>query len=110
MGLEAPRRCPSTPQDAHQSSRASSASEGTFEGRKILSPFDERECISLKEAADIAGKSESTLRAWCEDHGLGRRVGGGTWLALPVNPSRSYGRSDFLLHLFREGDDLLLTC
>jgi hypothetical protein len=30
---------------------------------KILSPFDKRECISLKEAADIAGKSESTLRA-----------------------------------------------
>jgi hypothetical protein len=47
--------------------------------RQILCPFDKRECISLKEAADIAGKSESTLRAWCEQHGLGRRVGGGTW-------------------------------
>jgi hypothetical protein len=30
-------------------------------------------------AADIAGKSESTMRTWCEEHGLGRRVGGGTW-------------------------------
>jgi hypothetical protein len=47
--------------------------------RQILSPFDKRECISLKQAADIADKSESTLRGWCEMHGLGRRVGGGTW-------------------------------
>jgi hypothetical protein len=47
--------------------------------RKILKPFDKRECINLKQAADIAGKSESTLRGWCERHGLGRRVGGGTW-------------------------------
>jgi hypothetical protein len=50
-----------------------------IEDRKILSPFDRRERISLKEAAGIAGKSESTLRGWCEHHGLGRRVGGGTW-------------------------------
>jgi hypothetical protein len=33
----------------------------------------------LRQAASIADKSESTLRAWCEEHGLGRRVGGGTW-------------------------------
>lgn len=47
--------------------------------RLILTPFDKRECISLKEAAGIAGKSESTMRGWSEEHGLGRRVGGGTW-------------------------------
>jgi len=40
------------------------------DGRKILSPFDKRECPSLKHAADIAAKSESTLRGWCEEHGL----------------------------------------
>jgi len=45
--------------------------------RKILDPFDKGECISLKEAAGIAGKSESTLRAWVEEHGLGRRIGEG---------------------------------
>jgi hypothetical protein len=43
----------------------------------ILQPFDKRECINLK--ADIEGKWESTLRAWCEEHGLGRRIGGGPW-------------------------------
>jgi hypothetical protein len=53
--------------------------EADVEGRKILYPFDKLECITLKEAAGIAGKSESTMRGWCETHGLGRRVGGGTW-------------------------------
>ncbi len=52
--------------------------------RKILIPFDKRECISLKEAADIAGRSESTMRSWCEVYGLGRRIGGGTWSASKV--------------------------
>src|ERR1700712_5619036 len=47
--------------------------------RQVLVPFDKRECISLKEAAGVAGKSESTMRAWVEEHGLGRRIGGGTW-------------------------------
>jgi hypothetical protein len=53
--------------------------ETDADDRKILSPFDKREGISLKQAADIAGKSASTLRGWCEVYGLGRRVGGGTW-------------------------------
>ncbi len=47
--------------------------------RKILLPFDIRECICPKDAAAIAGRSESTLRAWCNERGLVRRIGGGTW-------------------------------
>jgi hypothetical protein len=47
--------------------------------RQILIPFDKRECISLNEAAGIAGKSASTMRGWCDEFGLGRRIGGGTW-------------------------------
>jgi hypothetical protein len=54
-------------------------SEILDDNRKILTPFEKRECLSLKKAAGIAGKSESTMRGWCEQHGLGRRVGGGTW-------------------------------
>ena len=41
------------------------------EHRKILIPFDPREGISLALAAERAGKSESTLRTWCVQHGLG---------------------------------------
>jgi hypothetical protein len=52
--------------------------------RKILRPFDKRECISLKEAAQRAGTSESTMRLWCAEEGLGRRVGGGTWMVSRV--------------------------
>ncbi len=29
-------------------------------------------------------KSPSTMRGWCEEHGLGRRVGGGTWMVSKV--------------------------
>jgi hypothetical protein len=47
--------------------------------RLILSPFDLREVLTLKQAAAIAGKSEATMRSWSEWYGLGRRVGGGTW-------------------------------
>jgi hypothetical protein len=67
------------------------------EERRILSPFDKRECLSLKEAADIAGKSESTMRNWCDVHGLGRRVGGGTWSVSKV-----------ALAMFLDGDAMAL--
>src|SRR5450759_988132 len=56
----------------------------TINERLILSPFDKRECLTLRQAAALAGKSESTLRVWCECYGLGRRVGGGTWCVSKV--------------------------
>jgi hypothetical protein len=56
----------------------------TTNERLILSPFDLREVLTLKQAAAIAGKSEATLRVWCEGYGLGRRVGGGTWCVSKV--------------------------
>jgi hypothetical protein len=65
--------------------------------RQILCPFDKRECISLKQAADIAGKSASTMRGWCDQHGLGRRVGGGTWSVSKV-----------ALAIFLDGDTVAL--
>jgi hypothetical protein len=51
---------------------------------KVLTPYDPREGISLAAAANRAGKSESTLRNWCVQHGLGRRVGGGVWVVSQV--------------------------
>jgi hypothetical protein len=65
----------------------------TTDDRKILQPFDKRECISLKEAADIVGRSASTMRNWCDEYGLGRRIGGGPW---------SVSRPALLMHL--DGD------
>jgi hypothetical protein len=46
---------------------------------RTLVPFDGEECISVGEAAEIAKKSERTLRNWCAERGIGRRVAGGSW-------------------------------
>jgi hypothetical protein len=51
---------------------------------KVLIPYDPREGISLAMAAKRAGKSETTIRNWCHQHGLGRRVGGGVWVVSKV--------------------------
>jgi hypothetical protein len=48
--------------------------------RIILVPFDRREGMSLSEACEVAGKSVGTMRIWCIEHGLGRRVGDGPWI------------------------------
>lgn len=51
---------------------------------RVLVPFDKREAITLRQAATIAGRSESTLRSWCQVHFIGRRVGGGPWMVSRV--------------------------
>lgn len=45
----------------------------------VLVPYDPREACSLAQAARRAGKSQSTVRGWCLNHGIGRRVAGGIW-------------------------------
>ena len=35
-------------------------------------------------AAERAGKSPGTIRNWCIEHGIGRRVGGGPWIVSKV--------------------------
>lgn len=74
------------------------------QARQILVPFDKRECISLKEAAGIAGKSESTMRAWVEEHGLGRRIGGGTWSVSRVALTMFLDGDDRALRAYHAGD------
>jgi hypothetical protein len=72
--------------------------------RKILSPFDKRECISLKEAANIAGRSQSTLRGWCAVYGLGRRIGGGTWSVSKVALAMFLDGDRKALQAYHSGD------
>lgn len=43
---------------------------------QVLRPYDRREALSLKEAAEISGKSVETIRRWCALHDIGRRIGG----------------------------------
>src|SRR5271170_6359310 len=44
-----------------------------------LVPYDRREALTLREAARLAGRCESTVRGWCGMSDLGRRVGNGPW-------------------------------
>jgi hypothetical protein len=65
---------------------------------RVLTPYDPREGISLAAAAKRAGKSETTIRNWCPQHGLGRRVGGGVWVV-----------SQVALAMFLDGDTSALA-
>ncbi|UYW25684.1 hypothetical protein OKC48_20785 [Methylorubrum extorquens] len=52
---------------------------------QVLIPWDRDEAINLDDAAHIADKSPSTIRAWAQAHHIGRRVGGGSWkISLPA--------------------------
>jgi hypothetical protein len=46
---------------------------------QILIPYDRREAISLRKAAEISGRSQTTVRAWCGKFLIGRRIVGGPW-------------------------------
>jgi hypothetical protein len=51
---------------------------------RTLVPFTAAEGLTIGEAATIAGRSERTLRNWCAEHGIGRRIAGGTWAVSKV--------------------------
>jgi hypothetical protein len=53
-------------------------------GLYSLIPFHVDEGMSVKDAARTAGKSERTIRMWCEVHGIGRRVVDGAWVVSRV--------------------------
>jgi hypothetical protein len=43
---------------------------------QVLMPFHRAEVASVAEARSIAGRSERTIRDWCQLHDIGRRIGG----------------------------------
>lgn len=73
-------------------------------GWSILVPFDRREGFSLKEAADLAGKSETTIRTWCQRDGIGRRVAGGAWVVSRVAFRMLLDGDDAALRAYLNGD------
>lgn len=46
---------------------------------QVLVPYSVDEALCLKEAASIAGRSETTVRGWCGVYHIGRRIVGGPW-------------------------------
>ena len=65
---------------------------------RALIPFNKAEGVSVSVAARIAGKHERTIRLWCEQHHIGRRVGGGPRMVSRV-----------ALAMFLDGDDAALA-
>jgi hypothetical protein len=72
--------------------------------RRVLVPFDVREGIDLSGAAKRAGKSQTTIRNWCNQHGLGRRVGGGVWVVSKVALAMHLDGDDKALAAYLSGD------
>ena len=42
----------------------------------VLVPFNRREKLTLKQAAEIAGLHVETIRRWCSLKDVGRKIGG----------------------------------
>ena len=71
---------------------------------RILIPYDPREAISLRQAAKIAGKSESTVRSWCALYHVGRRVVGGPWQVSRAALQMLLDDDDAALNAYLGGD------
>jgi hypothetical protein len=74
-----------------------STSDGAAPTLHTLNPYAGEERLSIGEAATIAGRSERTLRNWCVEHGIGRRIAGGNWAVSKV-----------ALQMLLDGDDRAL--
>lgn len=69
-----------------------------------LIPYDRREGIPLSVAANRAGKSPGTIRNWCIEHGIGRRVGGGQWIVSKVALAMFLDGDEVALAAYKDGD------
>ena len=69
-----------------------------------LIPYDKREGIPLNVAAERAGKSPGTIRNWCIEHGIGRRVGGGQWIVSNAALTMFLDGDEEALRLYKSGD------
>src|SRR3954469_7638483 len=71
---------------------------------QVLVPYDKREAMTLRAAAELAGKSEGTVRTWCQQHDIGRRVAGGPWGGSRAPPTILLGGNGAALAAYHAGD------
>jgi hypothetical protein len=76
--------------------------EGNFPN--CLRPHIQEEAISLKKATEIAGRSESTIRNWSNERGIGRRIAGGKWDISRVALAMLLDSDDLALRAYLAGD------
>lgn len=51
---------------------------------QILRPFNPVESISVAAACVRSGRSGNTIRNWCRDFGIGRKIGGEYFVSRPA--------------------------
>ncbi len=71
---------------------------------RVLIPYDRREGMTLAHAATVAGKSVATVRRWCIEHHIGRRVGGGEWVVSRVALAMLLDGDEVALAAYLSGD------
>jgi hypothetical protein len=69
----------------------------------ILQPYDPAEAITVTVAACRAGKSDRTVRNWCLDHRIGRRIAG-QWAVSAVALDMLLAGDDEGLQAYLAGD------
>jgi hypothetical protein len=69
-----------------------------------LRPCIRGEVITIKEATDIAGRSESTTRNWSNQRGIGRRIAVGKWDISRVALAMLLDEDDLALKAYLMGD------
>ncbi|WP_375458334.1 helix-turn-helix domain-containing protein [uncultured Enterovirga sp.] len=70
---------------------------------QVLIPFDRREALTLREAADTSGFSIETVRRWATLNDIGRKVGG-TWLVSRVALAMFLDSDKAALRAYLAGD------
>ncbi|MBB2964329.1 hypothetical protein [Methylobacterium sp. R2-1] len=71
---------------------------------RCLIPFDRREGLTTAEAAARANRTERTIRMWCRDLDIGRRVAGGPWMVSRVALAMHLNDDAPALRIYLAGD------
>ena len=75
-----------------------------FPASRCLIPFDRREGMTTAEAAQQANRTERTIRMWCRNHDIGRRIAGGPWLVSRVALAMFLNDDTTTLRAYLAGD------
>jgi hypothetical protein len=70
---------------------------------QVLRPYHPSEAATVPEAATYARRSVRTVRWWCEEHHLGRRIGG-AWFVSRVALQAFLEGDHEALRLYLQGD------
>ena len=82
---------------------ARSASVEAHMKASVLQPFDPAEAIGVAEAAARSGKSDRTIRNWCMERQIGRRIAG-QWAVSAVALDMLLAGDDDSLQAYLAGD------